>query len=93
MSKGYQNDTQNEKNRGKMLKNLSSLVVTVNNNVHQYMCDLGTSTVDAKEALVKFLQYIGQIEDEAKAKESDDQPKQDECCSVEQQVVEQAINE
>jgi len=52
-----------------MIKNYTSLEVTIDGKLFQFFCEQGVSTVPCKEALFQFQKFIGQIEDNAKAQQ------------------------
>jgi len=49
-----------------MIKNKTTIEYISNNRVIQIICDTDTPIDIVKEALAKFLQYVGNIEDNAK---------------------------
>lgn len=49
-----------------MLKHLAKLEFVIENKVYQFLCDQDAPIPHVKEALFKFLQFAGQIEDAAK---------------------------
>lgn len=52
-----------------MLKNLARLEHTVEGRVFHFLCDQDSPLPAVKEALFKFMGYIGQIEDQVKAQQ------------------------
>lgn len=63
-----------------MLKNISRLKVEIEGKEHLYMCDQDTTLAHVKEALVKFLNYIGKIEESAAQQETKvEEKKEPEC--------------
>lgn len=55
-----------------MIKNKTTIEHIAGNRVFQFICDAESSIDLVKDALVKFLQYAGQIEDQVKEKAAKD---------------------
>ena len=68
-----------------MLKNMCKLECQIENKTYQFICDNDSPLNHAKDALIKFLQYVGQIEDQVKA--------QQEAAKAEEKPVEQVPQE
>jgi hypothetical protein len=52
-----------------MLKNKSVLEQVIENKVYHFTCDPDSDLKHVKDALVKFLQFVGHIEDQAAAQQ------------------------
>ena len=52
-----------------MLKNISRLENKINEKTYQFLCDMDSPLPEVKEALFQFVKYVGQIEDQIKAKQ------------------------
>lgn len=52
-----------------MLKNISRLENKINEKTYQFLCDMDSPLPEVKEALFQFIKYVGQIEDQIKAKQ------------------------
>lgn len=71
-----------------MIKNLLSLILTVENRTGHFMLEHGTEIHVAKEMGIQFLKWIGQLEDQAKAqeeqqkalKQSEEKPEEEKEC-------------
>lgn len=50
-----------------MLKNISQLECKVGEKVYHFLCDMDSPLDHVKEAVLQFLKYIQQIEDQVKA--------------------------
>lgn len=50
-----------------MLKNITQLEHKIGDRVFHFLCDPLSPLSEVKDALLKFVQYVGQIEDQAKA--------------------------
>ena len=50
-----------------MLKIMAQIEHTIGTRIYRLICDQDAPTSELKEVFVKFLQFIGQIEDQAKA--------------------------
>ncbi len=72
-----------------MLKNLSSLEHAIEGKAYQFLCDPNSPLNHVKDALVKFLGYVQQIEDQAKAAK-DAQDAKDEQEAQEAQAAKEA---
>lgn len=72
-----------------MLKNMSQLEVIVENKICRFQCEIDTPIHFVKEALFQFQKYIGQAEDNAKAKkEKEDEEKNREEIVKEPEIIE-----
>ena len=60
-----------------MLKNLSQLEVNVADKVYRFSCDMDAPLSHVKEVLLKFLYYVGQIEEQVMAQQKEAQEKAD----------------
>lgn len=62
-----------------MLKNITQLEYVANGKLFHFTCDNDSQLPQIKDALAKFIQYIGQIEDniiaQQKAKEEEEKAK------------------
>lgn len=58
-----------------MIKNISKLECIVNEKPYQLLCDMDSPLECVKEALFQFQKYIGQIEDQVKAQQEQEQKK------------------
>jgi len=56
-----------------MLKNISKLECVVNEKPYQLLCDMDSPLECVKEALFQFQKYIGQVEDQVKAQQEQQQ--------------------
>jgi hypothetical protein len=52
-----------------MLKNLSQLEHKIGSNVYSFLCDPNSPLNEVKDALLKFLTFVGQVEDQVKAQQ------------------------
>lgn len=52
-----------------MLRNISQLQHIVSGKIYNFTCEPDSPLGDVKECLVKFLQYVGQIEDQVAAQQ------------------------
>jgi hypothetical protein len=52
-----------------MLKNISRLETKINEKTYQFLCDMDSALPEVKEALFQFIKYVGQIEDQLRAKQ------------------------
>lgn len=59
-----------------MLKNISRLETKINEKNYQFLCDMDSPLPEVKEALFQFVKYVGQIEDQIKAKQEQEQQNQ-----------------
>ena len=71
-----------------MIKNLLSLVLTIENRTGHFMLEHGTEIQVAKEMGVQFLKWIGQLEDQAKAQQEQESQKNEEKLPEEQKSEE-----
>jgi hypothetical protein len=55
-----------------MLKNISRLETKINEKTYQFLCDMDSALPEVKEALFQFVKYVGQIEDQIRAKQEQD---------------------
>ncbi len=55
-----------------MLKNISRLENKINDKTYQFLCDMDSPLPEVKEALFQFVKYVGQIEDQIRAKQEQD---------------------
>ena len=60
-----------------MLKNIIKLEHEVGEKSYQFLCENDSPIASIKEALVKFLQYVGQIEDQIKANQPSVEPEKE----------------
>jgi|FreactTroBogLake_1042271.scaffolds.fasta_scaffold90621_1 hypothetical protein len=58
-----------------MLKNISELQITIDSKVYRFSCDHDSPLGSAKAAILKFLNYITQVEDAVSAQQKIDQEK------------------
>lgn len=56
-----------------MQKNVTQLKCMVNGKEQVFTCEMDCSTIEAKEGLLLFLKYIGQVEDAHAAKLKEEQ--------------------
>lgn len=66
-----------------MLKNIVQLEHIVEGRVYHLLCDNNSPLNEVKDALVKFIGYVTQVEDAAKAKQEADAAKAAETSEVE----------
>ena len=59
-----------------MLKNISKLECKVNDFDFVFLCDNDSPTTCVKEALLQFIKFVGNIEDQALAKKAAEEPTQ-----------------
>ena len=57
-----------------MLKNISKLECKVNDKEFVFLCDNDSPTTCVKEALLQFIKFVGNIEDQALAKQAENAP-------------------
>lgn len=50
-----------------MIKTITKFEIAINGKIYHFLCEMDSPFVDAKEAMFQFLKSIGQIEDNAKA--------------------------
>lgn len=50
-----------------MLKNISKLEHVIEGKVYSFLCEMDASLVHVKESLFQFQKFIGQVEDQHKA--------------------------
>jgi hypothetical protein len=60
-----------------MLKNYTSIDVTIDGKLFQLFCEQGVSTVLCKEALFQYQKIIGHIEDNARAQQEANEAKEE----------------
>ena len=53
----------NHKHRCIMLKNISRLEVVIADKIYHLTCDVDSPISHVKEALLKFIYYVGQVEE------------------------------
>ena len=60
-----------------MLKNITQLEYIAGGKLYHFTCDMDSPLSIVKDALTKFIQYVGQIEDQlaAQAKEAEEKAK------------------
>jgi hypothetical protein len=59
-----------------MLKNISQLEITVETKIGRLLVDSDTSLCVVKEMLFQFLKYIGQIEDDIRTQQVNEEEKE-----------------
>lgn len=57
-----------------MIKNITKFEFVIADKTYHFLCDMDSSILDAKEALFQFQKMIGQIEDNIKAQQAQQQP-------------------
>jgi len=57
-----------------MLKNITQLEHIIEGKSYKFMCDIDANIPAIKDALFQFMKFVGQIEDQIKAKKEEAHP-------------------
>lgn len=60
-----------------MLKNISRLECKIEDRIYQFTCDMESPLNHVKEVLFQFSKYVGQMEDNIKAKQESEKNEKD----------------
>lgn len=58
-----------------MIRNVSQLELKIEDRTYRLNCEIDSPLSHVKEALLKFIQHIGQIEDQINAKKKEEEAK------------------